>query len=252
MVKLWLYAYALGVTSSRRLEQRVREDLAFWYLAGGAEPDCWTLNAFRRRHRRALNDVFTQGVEAARSLGMGRLGHVAMDTTRVGANASRHRVDSAEKLRQERAKIRRQIRGWQQACDAADPNENPGTKVAAKHRQALEQRLESIPGRLQELKKTGLKKLSRTDPDSRFLKAGRGFRLGYTVARAVTEDPLIVEQRVGQENSDNDLLLPVAEGVRERGGEWPAPVSGDSGFYSDDNLVGVGDTPDRRLCAGPL
>ena len=55
LVAVWLYAYALGVTSSRRLEQRVREDLAFRYLAAGATPDFWTLNQFRRQHGRALN-----------------------------------------------------------------------------------------------------------------------------------------------------------------------------------------------------
>jgi transposase len=239
MVKVWLYAYALGVTSSRRLEQRVREDLAFRYLAGGAEPDFWTLNDFRRRHRRTLNDVFTQVVEVARGLGMGKLGHVAIDTTRVAANASRHRVDSVKKLREERAKIRRRIRGWQQACDATDPDETPGMQVAAERRQALEERLAAIPRRLEELKKTGLKQRSRTDPESRFLKHGRRFTRGYTVAMAVTEDHLIVEQRVGQETSDNELLLPVADGAMERCGEWPAQISGDSGFYSDANLVGL-------------
>jgi transposase len=239
MVKVWLYAYALGVTSSRRLEQRVREDLAFRYLAGEAEPDFWTLNDFRRRHRRTLNDVFTQVVEVARGLGMGKLGHVAIDTTRVAANASRHRVDSAKKLREERAKIRRRIRHWQQACDATNPDETPGTQVAAKYRQTLEERLAAIPRRLRELKKTGLKQRSRTDPESRFLKHGRRFTLGYTVAMAVTEDHLIVEQRVGQETSDNELLLPVADGAMERCGEWPEQISGDSGFYSDANLVGL-------------
>jgi transposase len=60
LLKVWLYAYALGVTSCRRLEQRVREDLGFGYLAGGAQPDFWTLNAFRQRHPQALNDLFTQ------------------------------------------------------------------------------------------------------------------------------------------------------------------------------------------------
>ena len=60
LLKVWLYAYALGLTSARRLEQRVREDLAFRYLAGGATPDFWTLNQFRTRHARALNDLFTQ------------------------------------------------------------------------------------------------------------------------------------------------------------------------------------------------
>ena len=57
LLKVWLYAYALGVTRSRRLEQRVREDLAFRYLAGGAQPDYWALNAFRRRHARALLSI---------------------------------------------------------------------------------------------------------------------------------------------------------------------------------------------------
>jgi len=239
MVKLWLYAYALGITSSRRLEERVREDLAFRYLAGGAEPDYWTLNVFRRRHRRGLNDVFTQVVEAARGLGMGKLGHVAIDTTRVAANASRHRVDSVKKLRQERAKVRRQIRHWQQACDATDPNETPGTQVAAQHLQALEERLEALPQRLKELKKRGLQQVSRTDPDSRFLKEGRKFTLGYTVAMAASEDHLIVEQQVRQEASDNALLLPVVDGVMKRCGAWPERVSADSGFYSDENLIGL-------------
>ena len=129
MVKVWLYAYALQVTSSRRLEQRVREDLAFRYLAGGAKPDHWTLNDFRTRHRRAINDVFLQVVEVARGLGMGKLGHVAIDSTRVKANASTRRMESKQELRQGWARTRREIRRWQQQCDAADPNEEPGTQV---------------------------------------------------------------------------------------------------------------------------
>ena len=87
LLKVWLYAYVLGVSGSRRLEQRIKEDLAFRYLAAGATPDHWTLNDFRRRHARALNDVFTQVVEIARSLGLARLGHVAIDSTRIAANA---------------------------------------------------------------------------------------------------------------------------------------------------------------------
>ena len=86
LVSVWLYAYALGVTSSRRLEQRIREDLAFRYLAGGATPDHWTVNAFLRRHAKGLNDLFTRVVELARASG---LGHVAIDSTRIAANASR-------------------------------------------------------------------------------------------------------------------------------------------------------------------
>src|SRR2546425_3375028 len=132
-VCFFLHAYALGITSARRLEQRVREDLAFRYLAAGAAPDFWTLNDFRRRHGRALNDLFTQVVELARSLGMGRLGHVAIDSTRVAANASPNRVETIDALRAERARIRRQIRRWQRQCDSDDPHEAAGQQLAPEH-----------------------------------------------------------------------------------------------------------------------
>ena len=236
LAKVWLYAYALGVTSCRRLEQRVREDLGFRYLAGGAQPDFWTLNAFRQRHPKALNDLFTQVVELAREAGLGRLGHVAIDSTRVKANASRDRVDSVKKLRAERTRIRRQIRRWQQACNQEAPNEAPGLELAEAERARLEQQLAQIPSRLQELEKSGLERRSRTDPDSRFLKTRQGFVLGYTVTLATSEDQLIVEQRVTQETTDNAALLPMIEGVEQRCGETPPQVSADSGFFALDPL----------------
>ncbi|HTC62843.1 MAG TPA: transposase [Candidatus Saccharimonadales bacterium] len=121
MLKVWLYAYALGVTSARRLEQRIREDLAFRYLAGGATPDNWALSAFRRRHARGINDVFTQVLELGQKLGLVRLGHVAIDSRRVRGAAARDRVDTETKLRRERAGLRRQIRQWQKACQNEDP-----------------------------------------------------------------------------------------------------------------------------------
>src|ERR1700692_1587105 len=102
LVAVWLYAYALGMTSSRRLEQRLREDLAFRYLAAGATPDHWTLNEFRRRHAKGMNDLFTRVVELARASGLGRLGHVAIDSTRIAANASRNRLDTEQALREKR------------------------------------------------------------------------------------------------------------------------------------------------------
>ena len=171
MLKVWLYAYALGVTSSRRLEQRVREDLAFRYLAGGAQPDFWALNEFRKRHGRAINDAFTQIVELARSLGMGRLGHVAIDSTALAANASLGRMESETKLRAERAQIRRSIRNWQRHCDSDDPNEAPGTELTPETVQGLQERLAEIPRRLERLRKAGVKRISKTDADSRVLRS---------------------------------------------------------------------------------
>lgn len=236
LLKVWLYAYALGVTSSRRLEQRIREDLAFRYLAGGAQPDFWALNEFRKRHGRAMNDVFTQVVELARSVGMGKLGHVAIDSTRIAANAAADSVDTIEKLRTERAKIRQRIRRWQQQCENEDPNEGAGTTVARAALQDLEQQLRQIPVRLERLKRAGLKKLSRTDQDSRFLRERRGFTLGYTATVAVSEDHLIVAQQISQEVTDNALLVPMVEKVEQECGERPRQASADCGFFSQDNL----------------
>jgi transposase len=241
LLKVWLYAYALGITSSRRLEQRIREDLAFRYLAGGAQPDFWALNEFRKRHGRALNDVFTQVVELARSLGMGKLGHVAIDSTRIAANAAADSVDTEQKLRGERAKIRKRIHRWQQQCESEDPNEGAGTVVAAEALQELQRRLGEIPLRLERLKKAGVQRLSRTDQDSRFLRDRRGFTLGYTATVAVSEEHLIVAQQVSQASTDNGLLVPMVDQVGSPGGKRPGQVSADSGFFSNENLQAMED-----------
>jgi transposase len=250
MLKVWLYAYALGVTSARRLEQRIREDLAFRYLAGGAAPDNWALSAFRRRHGRGINDVFTQVLEVAQRLGMIRLGHVAIDSTRVRGAASRERIDSETKLRRERSRLRRQIRRWQKACNAEDPDENAGMQVSV---QTLERRLEEIPRRLQRLRKSGLRQISRTDPESRFLRCREGWQLGYSAEVAVSEDHLIVAQRVTQNASDNASLLPLVDEASRQCRGKPKRVSGDSGFFSLENLHGLrergidGYVPDANL-----
>jgi transposase len=236
LVSVWLYAYALSVTSSRRLEQRIREDLAFRYLAGGATPDHWTLNAFRRRHAKGLNDVFTQVLELARASGLGRLGHVAIDSTRIAANASRDRMDTEQALRDARARLRREIRRWQKQCDADDPNEGAGVEVGSEALAQLERQLGEIPARLERLQKSGLQKISQSDADSRFLRERGGFVLGYTGTLAVSEDHLIVAQRVTQETNDNAALLPMVDAVERQCDERPQRVSADSGFFSIDNL----------------
>jgi len=242
MLKVWLYAYALGITSSRRLEQRIREDLAFRYLAGGAQPDYWALNEFRKRHGRAINDVFTQVVELARSLGVGRLGHVAIDSTRIAANAAADSTESIEMLRAERAWIRKRIRRWQRQCAAEDPNEGAGMKLAPESLQRLGQRLAEIPARIEQLKKAGVKKLSRTDADSLFLRERKGFTLAYTATVAVSQDHFIVARQIGQASSDNDLLVPMVDAVEQECGESPGRVLADSGFFSQENL----DETERR------
>jgi Transposase DDE domain len=201
-------------------------------------PDYWALNDFRRRHRRALNDLFTPVLEVACDSGLGRLGHVAIDSTRVAAHASRKRVESEDGLGRERAKWRRQVRRGQPPCEAADPNETPGTSWRPEEKTALEERLAPIPGCLKKLAKAGLKKPSWTDPDRRFLRERQGFTLGYTVSMAVSEDHVMVEQRVTPEATDHTSLLPRVEAVERRCREAPQKVSADCGFFSVENLQG--------------
>lgn len=245
MLKVWLYGYALGVTSSRRLEQRIREDLAFRYLAAGAQPDYWALNAFRGRHGRAINDCFTQVVEMARELGMGRLGTVAIDATRIKASASPDKVLKVE--REQRATVRQRVRRWQQACDREDPNEGAGSQVgtAVEALAAVE-----VPAALPPLprparaakpdKPTQPDKQERrsiADPEARFLRARGGrFVLGYTGEIAVSEDHLIVAQRVTRAASDNDSLAPMVDLVEATCGSPPERVVADSGYYSNENV----------------
>lgn len=223
MLKVWLYAYALGITSSRRLEQRIREDLAFRFLAGGAQPDYWALNAFRRRHKPAIEDAFVQVVLLARRLGMGRLGTVAMDSTRLKASASPDRI---ERL------TRRHVRQWQVACERDDPNEGAGMRVGA----ALDKL------RATDSIETGTPaektiKRSPTDPDARFLRAPRGrFLLGYSGEIVVSEDHLIVAARVTQNAHDVHALVPLTDEVERVCRARPERVLADSGFYSNANI----------------
>jgi len=187
MLKVWLYAYTQGITSSRRIEQRIHEDLGYRLLAGNLKPDHWTLNQFRKQHARALNDVFTQVVEAARQMGLGRLGRVAIDSTRVQANASPDRSDSIEGLRRERARIRQRIRRWQKQCDQDDAPPEGGTQLPDP---AWQRRLEEIPRQLEQLRKSGQKRCSWSDPESRYLRRRGSFCLGYTAEVAVSDDHL--------------------------------------------------------------
>lgn len=234
LLKVLLYAFALGVRGSRKIEQRVKEDLGFRYLAGGAEPDHKTICEFLRRHGRRVNDLFTAVLEQWQAAGLGKLGVVALDSTRIKANASRDRVMSEAGLRTERAGKRRQVRRWQKELVETDADENPGGVVAEVER--VQQRLTEIPGELQKLRKSGLSKMSRTDADSRFLHSREGFVLGYTAEAAVSEDGLIVAARVTQAVTDHASLVPLVEEVEQRCHQPPRKVLADAGFYSNQNV----------------
>lgn len=249
LLKVWLYAYCVGVSSSRRLEQRIYEDLGFRLLAGNQKPDHWTLNEFRRQHPRRLNDIFTQVVEAARKMGLGRLGRVAIDSTRIAANASADRSDTLEQLRRERARIRQRIRRWQKECDRQD-DDTTGTKV--EQAAQWQQRLDQIPRQMEQLRKSEQRRGSRTDPESRYMRTRGGFCLGFTAEVAVSDDHLIVAQRVHQQTTDNGSAAEMAEAVEQQCGERPEVVVADSGYYNMEEIRKMEEGGTQAIVPDPL
>jgi len=162
--------------------------------------------------------VFTQVVQMARRAGLGKLGHVAIDWTRVRANAARRSVvDWEQARRQQWAQDRRLVRKFQQ-------------KTSAQHQRALEQ--QAVPA----LPKKGRQQVSLTDPDSRFLRTAQGWELGYTADLAVSDDHLIVAARVTQNATDNGSLVPMVDEVERQCQARAEKVTGDSGFFSGQAL----------------
>src|SRR5437763_1607703 len=91
MLKLLLYGYAVGIASSRKIEKATCEDVGFRYLAANQHPDHDTLAEFRRRHLGAMSALFLEVLRLCQQAGLVKLGHVALDGTKIKANASRHR-----------------------------------------------------------------------------------------------------------------------------------------------------------------
>jgi transposase len=239
MLKLWLYGFAVNVRSTRKLERRVQEDLGFRFLAGGLRPDHKTLSEFLRRHGEAIEALFTQVLGWARKAGMARLGRVAIDSTRIKANAS------PDRLRQQ---DEQQVRQWRRAMETEDPDQEPGLEVGAETAARLRREM----GRASRAAAPG--KQSLTDPDARFLRERGGrFRLGYSGEIAVSEDHFIVAVRVTQNATDNASLLPMVAEVERQCRARPQQVLADSGFYSGDNLDALeaqgidGYVPDSNL-----
>src|SRR5271167_553943 len=221
MLKVWLYAFALKVKATRKLEQRIREDLGFRFLAGGCAPDFKTLSEFLRMHREAVVGLFTEVLQLLRRAGLARVGEVAIDSTRIKGNASRNRVV-------QRAALQRQVQRWMDEVED-DPDRQPGGQVSEEQRQRVRQQL-------QQLQEMDEEKMSLTDPEARFLRTRQGYELGYTAELAVSEDHFIVAQRVTQNKTDNAALLPMVEEVERQCRERPQRVLADSGFYSNDNV----------------
>jgi transposase len=123
MVKLLVYGYATGVFSSRKMERRLHEDLAFRMLAAGNFPKHRTIRDFRALHLKELSDLFVQVVKLAREMGLVKLGTVAIDGTKIKANASRHKAMSYERMQQTETELKAQINALLERAKSADATE---------------------------------------------------------------------------------------------------------------------------------
>jgi transposase len=124
MTALLLYGYAVGLTSSRKLEKATFEDVAFRVLAAGEHPHFTTINEFRAVHRGALGGLFQQVLEECMSAGLVKLGHVAIDGTKMKANASKHKAMSHERMVKEDEKLTSEIQAYFDEAEAVDAEED--------------------------------------------------------------------------------------------------------------------------------
>jgi transposase len=240
MVKVLVYGYATGVFSSRKIERRLHEDLAFRMLGAGNFPRHRTIRDFRALHLKELSDLFVQVVKLAREMGLLKLGTVAIDGTKIKANASRHNAMSHERMQQAETELKARIDALLERAktiDAAGADEpeldipaeierrEARLKAITAARERLEQRQRDADierGRSQDddrkprddrgnpkggryKREFGVPEAKAqdnfTDPDSRIMKrAGGGFDASYNAQTAVDDTAHII---VAAELSNN-------------------------------------------------
>jgi transposase len=124
MTALIVYAYSVGVFSSRRIERSTQEDVAFRVIAGGAQPHFTSVNRFRLQHRQALAGLFGQVLKLCTRAGLKTLGHVALDGSKVQANASKHKAMSYGRMKEEEKKLQAEIEALLRRADETDAAED--------------------------------------------------------------------------------------------------------------------------------
>jgi transposase len=266
LTKLLIYGYCVGVFSSRRIQRRLIEDVAFRVLAAGNEPDFRTIADFRKRHLPVLQGFFEQVLGVARDLGTLRVGRIALDGTKVKANASKHKAMSYGRMKDKARQLREEVKqllAHAEATDAAEDAEY-GADVRGDELPAELQRRESRLTRIREATRA-LKARAKeeaaaagqpvetakpdpkaqynfTDPESRIMKGPDGFVQAYNGQVAVNEDQLIIGQAVTQETNDKKQLMPMITTIEQQAGDTPPQLLADAGYCSDANLTAIADT----------
>jgi transposase len=264
MTKVLVYAYCIGIFSSRKIQKRLIEDVAFRVLAAGNEPDFRTISDFRKIHLEALQGLFEQVLRLALTAGAIKLGRVALDGSKIKANASKHKAMSYKRMKEDQRKLRSEVRKLLEQAEAADDEEDTQYGKDKRGDELPEElsRRETRLKRIREAKRV-LEERAReeaeqtgkseeqaekakpddkaqynfTDPESRMMKGSDGFVQAYN-AQAVVEEgsQLIVAQAVTQEANDKQQVIPMVETVEVQAGQTPEQVLADSGYCSEQNL----------------
>lgn len=124
MVALLLYGYCVGKTSSRRIERATYEDVAFRVLAGDRHPDHDTIATFRKQHLDALAGLFLQVLQLCQKAGLVKLGHIAIDGSKMKANASKHKAMSYERMTEAEKKLEQEVRALLDEAERIDRQED--------------------------------------------------------------------------------------------------------------------------------
>lgn len=266
LTKVLVYGYCVGVFSSRRIQRRLIEDVPFRVLAAGNQPDFRTIADFRKIHLTALQGLFEQVLQLASELGARRVGRVAIDGSKIKANASKHKAMSYGRMGEKQQQLREEVRQLLAQAEAADAAEDAehGADQRGDELPAELQRRESRLARIREAKRvlearakaaaatagqpSGAAKpdpkaqYNFTDPESRIMKGPEGFVQAYNAQVAVDDRQFIVGQAVTQETNDQQQLMPMITTIARQAGHIPPTVLADAGYCSEANLAAITDT----------
>lgn len=219
MVRVLLYGYCVGVMSSRKIEKRTYEDVAFRYLSADEHPDHDTLNEFRRQHLEALAGLFMQALRLCQKAGLVKLGHVAIDGTKLQANASKHKAMSYGRMSEAEEKLKAEVEELlkrAEAVDAAeDEKERQGyTEELPKELARRESRLKKIQEAKAELEAEARQKAEQEKADVEARIAARreqeqqtGKKIGEREPRVPDPDQAVPDAKAQRNFTDSESRI---------------------------------------------
>lgn len=269
LVAVLIYAYCVGERSSRRIERRCQEDIAFRVSAANLAPDHTTLSRFMKDHAVAFDGLFIQVLRLAAAAGMAKMGVVALDGTKVAADASPLAAMTGDRIAEEVARITDEARRVDAEEDARfgdkRGDELPAELVDPASRKArLAEAAEAIraedaanEARSKSRKRTKPAKANVTDPQSRVMKGPHNYFPAYNAQAAAATDGTIVAVGLTQEAVDNHQFVPLVDDVcanaDEVGLDRPHTAVADTGYFTNTNIdYRTGDDPDAASRPEPL